>query len=515
MRMQSLKEFSIYTKKTLSVRDTYALRANAEALGVTKMLLTENAGANIANELLHKHKNDTILVVSGCGNKGAIGLSVARHLLERAKSVEVVLLCKPEEITDKELKANYDILSKLIHIESRPDSNALARKVRGADVVIDAIVGIGLHGRPDSCLSAAIGIINKYSKHTVSIDIPSGINPDTGLPNVASIKAQRLYVLYKSKPFLITREYAQNVEIIDMGFPYIGELLTGPGDVMLATEARAIDANKYTSGGVLIVGGSKDYKGAPLLTSYGAINAFSALYVGTGYVTVAMPRSIAEKVIIPNLIVKGFSGDSLKREDISGLGEIKHDVMIIGPGLAQDEESLKNIIELIRSESAKKKGVIIDATAIKAVAQNKNVLGKNVIITPHDGEFGYLTGKSLKGAGLDRRAYAAIEFAKAYKCTVVLKGHETIITNGELLKINMAETPTLATMGSGDVLAGIIGSYFASHKDPFESAVAGVYVHSKIGEILYKEKGLHITSNDVINKIPEVLKEFDRIGFNR
>jgi len=510
--MQSLKEFSIYTKSTISARDTYALRASAESFGVTKNMLAENAGANIATELLHKHKNDSILVVSGTGNKGAIGLSVARHLLEYVKHIEVAILCKPEAIKEDVLKRNYDILSKLMVIETVEEESKLKRMVKKADVVIDAIIGVGLKGRPDRYISNAINIINKYGKFIVSIDIPSGINPDTGLPNIASIKAHVLYSLYKDKPFAITRAYAHNIYIIDLGLPFSVELLTGPGDIMLATEPHLIDANKYTNGSVLIVGGSADYAGAPLLVAYGTINALSALYSGAGYATVVMPSSlISRSSIPPNIIARGLSGDFIKKEDIPKLESIRHDVIVIGPGLSTSNESLENIAELIKSETAKGKSIILDATAIKAVAGNKSLLGKNIIITPHDGEFGYLTNTVMKNMPLEKRIYAAIDFAKSYKCVVVLKGHETIITNGSLLKINVSSTPVLATMGTGDVLAGIIASYLSVHKDPFESAVAGVYAHSMIGDAVYKEKGLHATASDIIAKIPETLKIYDKI----
>ncbi|MEM0149996.1 MAG: NAD(P)H-hydrate epimerase, partial [Candidatus Micrarchaeaceae archaeon] len=377
--MQSLKEFSIYTKSAIGTRDTYALRESAAALGITKNMLAENAGANIAAELLHKHKNDSILVVAGSGNKGAIGLSVARHLMAYVKHIDVAMLCKPEEIKESVLKTNYSILSKLMDIHAIDDEKKLKALVKKADVVVDAIIGVGLKGRPNQCVSSAINIINKYSRHTVSIDIPSGIDPDTGLPNIASIKAHVLYVLYKNKPFTITRAYAQNVYIIDVGLPFSSELLAGPGDIMLATEPRLLTANKYTNGSVLVVGGSVAYAGAPLLAAYGTANALSALYGGAGYATVAMPSSLVARANAPpNIIVRGFEGDVLSKKDILKLGEVRHDVIVIGPGLSNDNESIGSIIELAKSESERGRGVILDATAIKAFAGSKSSLLKNM-----------------------------------------------------------------------------------------------------------------------------------------
>ncbi len=509
--MQSLKEFSIYTKKTITARDTYALRANAEAMGMSKAMLAENAGANIAAALLLNHKNQRVLVVCGCGNKGAIGLSVARHLLDHVSHIDVAI-CNPEELKEPVTKLNYEILQKFTEIKAIEDPEKLKPMIKNADVVVDAIVGVGLRGRPDKRIASAINAINKYSKYTAAIDIPSGIDPDTGMPNIASIKADMLYTLHKEKPFSNTRAYAKNVSVVDIGMPYATELIAGPGDVMLATEPRAINSNKYTNGSVLVIGGSSDYAGAPMLAAYGTLNALSALYTGAGYVTVVMPSMLRGKANVPPaLIVRSFLGKELSDADIPKLEDIRHDVAVIGPGLSSSKESMRSIIGLVKSETARGKFVILDATAIKAVAQSKSVLGKNIIITPHDGEFSYLAGKNLKGATLEMRIHNAIDFAKSYRCIVVLKGHETIVTDGNLLKINIAETPVLATVGTGDVLSGIIASYLSVHKQPLESAVAGVYVHSQIGNAAFKEMGLHVTADDIISRIPEVLKKFDSI----
>ncbi|MGC9190743.1 MAG: NAD(P)H-hydrate dehydratase [Candidatus Micrarchaeia archaeon] len=511
--MQSLKEFSIYTRSTIDSKYTYALLANAEAMGLSKLLLNENAGSNIAHELLHKHKNDSILVVCGCGGNGSIGISVARHLFEYVPSLDIALLCDGSEIKSNEARTNLEIMRKLTNIvEIKGDMEKLKAMVKKADVVIDAIIGVGLRGRADKNLSNAIRVINDYAHYIVSVDLPSGLNADTGLPNKVCINANLTYMLYKPKPLSVTRSYVKNSIILDLGLPFSSELLAGPGDVMLATEPIAFNANKYTHGSVLIVGGSADYPGAPLLAAHSSMNAIASLYSGSGYVTVAAPSgSLKNEMVPPTLIVKEFGAREFSAEDIPRIADIRHDVAVIGPGLASTSKGFESIMKFIKSELARKKGVIIDAAAIKAISRNTSVLGKNCIVTPHDGEFKSLTGVNLKNAPLEKRIYAAIDFAKSYKCTIVLKGHETIITDGSLLKVNVAASPALATMGTGDVLSGIIASYFAAHNNAFESAVAGVYVHSLIGDELYKEKGVHITAEDVIAKIPSVLKRFDVI----
>jgi NAD(P)H-hydrate epimerase len=162
-------------------------------------------------------------------------------------------------------------------VEIKGDMENLKAMVKKADVVIDAIIGVGLHGRPDKNISDAIRIVNNYAHYIISIDLPSGLNADTGLPNKACINANLTYMLYKPKPLSVTRSYVKNSIILDLGLPFSSELLAGPGDVMLATEPIAFNANKYTHGSVLIVGGSLDFAGAPLLTANSSMNAKESL----------------------------------------------------------------------------------------------------------------------------------------------------------------------------------------------------------------------------------------------
>ncbi|HUC38555.1 MAG TPA: NAD(P)H-hydrate dehydratase [Candidatus Acidoferrum sp.] len=290
-------------------------------------------------------------------------------------------------------------------------------------------------------------------------------------------------------------------------------LLTTDSDIRRAVEPISQHSSKKSHGSVLIVGGSEEYFDAPLLAAYAANNATAALRTWSGYVTIIAPRNAAQiaRGLSISLIVKDSKGPHITSKDLALVERTLHDTLVIGPGFTDSNESAEAALKIVANETKAGKTILVDATALPAFSKRRTLLGSNTIITPHYGEFKKLTGIDLKDARLSARISAATSFASECGCTLVLKGHETIITNGSSLKINISKTPALATMGTGDVLSGIIASYAALHKNPFESAVAGVRTHSLIGDLLFKRKGMHIIAKDVIDAIPDVLKRFDVI----
>lgn len=508
--MQSLKEFVGYTKKTLSIQDTYALRENAACLGIGETALVEAAGFAIAEEIKRTHEVEDVTVVCGSGGKGAIGLATARHLLSRY-DVNALFVGDSSKIKNESTRFNFDMLSEMIEVEQIGGAGAesMQKNIAGSELVIDALIGCGMRGRLSSLLISAIREINKSGRHIISVDIPSGIDGNTGMPNLAYVKANHTYCLHKIKSGLEKSKVVGEVSVIDIGIPFSAELLTGPGDIMLATEPRLIHSNKMSHGRVLILGGT-EYRGAAMLAGFGASNALAALLVGVGYVTVCLPEAATEiargKANAPIFVSADWDDVDRLVAEVSG---IKHDVLVIGPGV--DAKHRSAIAGLLKAESAAGKRIVIDAGAIKAVAAQKHLIGRNMVLTPHDGEFRALSGFNTKDANTNERIKKAISFAKKCGAIIVLKGNSTVITDGALLKVNKAKTPALSTMGTGDVLSGIIAAYAAVHRNLFEASSAGVYAHSRIGDLLYAQKGLHITADDLVASIPELLKRFDRI----
>jgi len=516
-KMQKLKEFVLYTKKYLSIDDAYAVMANAKAMGINERSMVETAGAAIAENLSRKHRNDRITFVCGPGGKGAIGMAAARHLMDIA-DVQLAFLGNPDDIHSDSLKFNYRIAESIVDIEVI-DSEGIGKlrsMLKKSDDVVDAIIGIGMHGRLSETMSRAIRAINDSNKYVISIDVPSGVNGDTGSKNINAVAPDMLFAIHKMKSFLEKGKSDYSVNILNTGIPTSVELMTGPGDVMLATKPRFINANKYEHGTVAVLGGSSDYRGAPMLSGMAAEHALAALKTGSGYVTVISPEDslVNEQRPMPELILKTISKKRFSAEDIAEIKSVRHEAMVIGPGIKEDYFDYKGFSELLAYEKSASKWIVADAAALKMLSRYKNLIGSNMVLTPHTGEFKHLCGIDLSKRDLNSKIYTAIDFAKTYGCTLVLKGNDTIITDGTRLKINKAESPTLSTMGTGDVLAGIIASYISINKGSlFESAAAGVYVHTQIGEMLNEEMGLHATAYDVAVSIPRIIKEFDRISY--
>ncbi|MGC8537408.1 MAG: NAD(P)H-hydrate dehydratase [Candidatus Micrarchaeia archaeon] len=512
--MQSLKEFTIYTHKYLSKRRAYALLANAEALGFEENIMTENAGSAMAEYLMRSRKGDNFLILCGIGGKGAVGMALARHLYNYA-NVRVAIIGSISEMHRKAALFNHKILSDMMDIDliGEGNINALKKYLSKSDTVIDAMIGIGLRGRLTGLVRDTIKMVNEAKKDVISIDIPSGVDPDTGTMNVIHIKPMAILALHKIKKGIAKNSAMQGINTIDIGVPISAEILSGPGDVALATEPTYLYANKYSRGSVLVIGGSKDYHGAPVLAARAADTAMAALRSGSGYVTVAVPKQIEmlARQQSPGIIVKGFE----ESPELEGVTEIihstKHTAMVLGPGIASLKYSYKKLMAIIKYERELGNRMVIDAGAMRALTKYQNLIRNDMILTPHYGEYKSISGTDLSKETLHNKVMSALDFAKRYNCVLVLKGNETIITNGDLLKINIAKTPALATMGTGDVLSGMIGSYAATHADSFESAVAAVYAHSAIGDALYAEKGSHIIAQDIIDYMPSELKRYDTI----
>ncbi|MEM0146836.1 MAG: NAD(P)H-hydrate dehydratase [Candidatus Micrarchaeaceae archaeon] len=510
--MQDLKWFASFTKRALGSRDMKAIELDAEALGISSVQLMENAGAAVARFIDKKFaKSKKILILCGTGNNGGDGFTTARHL-ENKHEVTVAILGNREEIRSLPSILNLRAIegSKFIDIiyNAYSEAGALVKK---SDVIIDAVFGTGFHGDLPDNIKKIARIVERSNKPVVAVDLPSGVDADGGASKNA-FKANYTITFHKPKIGLLNYAYAGTVEVADIGICAEAELYTGPGELQKAATPRRKAGNKYSNGRILIVSGNAEYSGAPSLAADAAYNTLASLRIGSGYAVLLVPERIKDiaRQTSPNLIVKsmGISRIGEGSADLAYAELEKADAIAIGPGIGKDADTLDVAAKIIRKAMSLKKKVVIDADAIDAVSM-LGVLNSNIAITPHDGEFESLYGIK-PGEKLKERASAAIMLAKKLNANVVLKGHTTIITNGHFLRINEAKTSALATMGSGDVLTGIIAGYAATGTDIFDACAAGVYLHSHIGDSLAMEKGLHILATDVVERIPYIMKSFDK-----
>lgn len=280
-----------------------------------------------------------------------------------------------------------------------------------------------------------------------------------------------------------------------------------------AIKGRDPYSSKTKNGRLLIIGGSETYHGAPALAANAAYNSLAALRSGTGYVTVYVPRGIlnVERGVSPNNIIRPLSGNHLNLNDFKMLANSinKVDCVVIGNGMGREADSLKCASKLINYAIKNSKNIIIDADGIYAIWKYAKQLNKCALLTPNEKEFGLFYRKEVSEKDINSRMEAAKAIARKLNCNLLLKGHNTVITDGKDSRVVRAKSAALATMGSGDVLAGLIGG-FASRGNIFDSAVAAAYVHAAIGDSLHKKEGNHIIASDVVDCIPFILKKFEK-----
>ena len=264
------------------------------------------------------------------------------------------------------------------------------------------------------------------------------------------------------------------------------------------------------------MGGSSRFHGAPVLATGAAYATLAALRTGAGYAVMCVPRSIVNtaRILSPNLIVVPLSGSNIDTRDIRQLKEeaAKADVVVVGPGMGRNTGSLRAAGTFAKSCIALGKKLILDADALR-IGIGKIKLNKDVLLTPNESEFFFLTGRGMDGKGIDARAKAATDTAKALHCVVLLKGHETIVSDGASAKVVRAKTAALATMGTGDVLSGVVAGFAARGNSVFDAAVAGAYAQAALGDMLYRLKGYHLLASDMVEQIPRLLKPFDRTTY--
>lgn len=284
-------------------------------------------------------------------------------------------------------------------------------------------------------------------------------------------------------------------------------LFSRPSDVKRVVKPRNAYSHKRDFGYVLIVGGSDVYSGAPALAGMAGLRA------GAGLVSIAAPKGVAGTIraYSPNLIVHSLSDDVITVEDAQKINELlgMSDAIVLGPGIGLNLRTQPAIIEIIKAVTKRKKPMLIDADAIRVLHERLEVLrGGRIILTPHVGEFEAISGIQMPPRWQER-VPLCVEFAKRNSCVLLMKGHDTIITDGNQVRVNGTGNPGMATAGAGDVLSGIIGAFLAQKADPFFAAVAGAYVHGLAGDHACRRSGFHIVASDLIDMLPTVLRRYD------
>jgi NAD(P)H-hydrate epimerase len=501
--------------------DDYAINT----LGVPGMALMENAAVQIFSEVneksSHLNKREKVGIVCGKGNNGGDGFASARHLLNNGFSVTVLHVGSESEMSPDCL-ANYKILSNMAkedvsvvikQYESEKDLSC----IDDSDIILDALLGSGSSGELKEPYNSIVTALNKIYSFKVAVDIPTGLNADTGFTETV-FNADLTVTLGEYKKGLFFGDgYACSGEIvkgdIGVGFSFFdrfdtNEYLIEPEDVLDCLPKKKKNINKYSSGKILTIAGSGAFPGAAMLTSR------AELKTGAGASILCFPKSLRKLIFkkASEFVVNGYDDEKkefLTKDNIKEFGKKLEwaNVVAIGPGLGREPETQEAVLEIIKSGKAKR--MVIDADAVFALNDNryKSLNLKDFILTPHQGEFANLIGIDVQDLKKDILMYGK-KFAVDTGSYLVLKGAPTIVFTpaGEAL-INSTGNAGMAKFGTGDVLTGTIAGLFSQIKNPEKAAIAGVYLHSLAADLLlrkYTEFGY--TAEDIINKLPGAIK---------
>lgn len=461
-------------------KETKRIDLNAKFFGIDTLLLMENAGRGIAEECKNFNK---ILIFCGTGNNGGDGLCAARHLLAEGKQVLVYSL---KGSRTYENQKNFDILKNFCEIKIIEDSSDINKNKEeilkfNPDVVIEALIGVGIHGKLKPLIKSIIKFANELDCYKIAVDVPAG-------DDEIKFNADKIISFEIKK--------TENSIVKKIGIPNKIYSMCGVGDFLTSLKKYKGDEHKGYFGKVLVIGGSKEYVGAPYLTAKAAQKFCDLTYIIT-------PKFVQNRIFDPTLIF-------IPCEDEEYLQNLnvdykKFDCVIIGNGISLhvDKYLLKDIIE-------KSRKIVIDADALKII--NVENLNEKCIITPHLGEFKALFNIDLYNENIENKAKVVKNLAKQYNTTIVLKGKVDIIANAEKLKFNNKDCIRLTVGGTGDVLAGVIGGIYAQNDNAFESACAGTFLNGFAGEILFK-KNQNFDAFQLIETIPDAIKickEFEK-----
>jgi len=503
-------------------------RAAVEDYGILGLVLMENAGRRVVEVIegvLGSLSDKSITVFVGKGNNGGDGLVAARHLLNAGARVKVLSLAPPEEFSG-DAKINLNIWRKMeqkVYFIHQVDGINIVRLVLlNTDLIVDAIYGTGFRGEIDERVGRIIEVLNGSGKPIVAVDIPSGLEADTGRVKGPCIRAAHTVTFGLPKLGLILEpgaEYAGRLHVADISIPPVLVEKSAPPRFLVTPQlvgewlpVRPSGAHKGDFGRVLVVAGSRGMTGAACLAGEGALRA------GAGLVTVAVPESLHDilevkltEVMTAPLADNGRGALSVKaRPQIQELLK-KADVLAIGPGLSAVTEVAALVRELLGHVRVP---LVLDADALNVLAGSPEVLRRlqvPAVITPHPGEMARLLGITVKEVQEDRLAVAA-RAASSFNVTVLLKGARSVVASPDgAVYINSTGNPGMASGGTGDVLTGAVAALLAQGLDPARAAAAAAFLHGLAGDLAAAQKGfMGLTAGDVLEFLPAAAREISR-----
>lgn len=470
-------------------------RAAIEECGIPARLLMENAGRAAALAVRRRYPDARRpLVVCGAGNNGGDGFVLARVLAEWNSDVRpVVVALGDDNRRSPESRSNLDLcLRARIDVTVPASEKDIALLGSDCDLAIDAVFGIGLSRAIDGAIAETFSTLRERGAPIIALDVPSGRCATTGAALGTPVEADCVVTFGLPKLGLALWPAPESIWVADIGLPWsvvsdahLRQHVWTDAAARARLPRRPSSGHKGTFGHLLVVGGSEGKTGAACLAAEGALRA------GAGLVTATAPRTLhavyesklTEAMTLPldDAEVPGAHTEAALA-DLRGALEAR-DCAVVGPGLG-DHPATARLLERLLPDLARP--VVVDADGLNAFAGRPESLGASGarVLTPHPGEMGRLLGRPSADVQRDRVG-CALELAKRARAVVVLKGARTVVAErGGAVRVNPTGGPALATGGTGDVLAGVIGALLAQGLDPFDAGSLGAYLHGRAGDAL-------------------------------
>ncbi len=503
----------------------------AEQSGVPSIVLMENAALRLAEVVQQHFELDPpkrIVVVCGKGNNGGDGLALARHLHNIGFAVQAFLLADPNELKG-DAAVNFRAATHLgVPVQPLPSAehlHHLVEPLRHADLVVDALLGTGIAGEVRGIYADAISLLNEHAPRILAVDVPSGINSDTGEVCGIAVRADATVTLGAIKLGLMlfpAADYVGDLFVGSLGIPEtlfaslnIRRFVTTHELVAQALPPRHPNSHKGNYGRVLIVGGALGMTGAALLAGKAALRS------GAGLVQVALPKSLNLAAEAAALEVMSFplpetDAGTIAPEALSALTPRLDwaDVIAVGCGISRHERTQTFVRQLVAQVD---KPTVIDADGLMALVGHTDLLRKRqalTVLTPHPGEMAALLKTTTEAVQRDRVGIA-LHAAETFHAIVVLKGARTIVAAPDgALFVNLTGNAGMATGGTGDVLTGMVASLLAQTLcrslavTPTEAVAAAVFLHGLAGDIASWEKGeTALVAGDLLEHLPRAILE--------
>lgn len=480
-------------------------------LGASESLLMENAGGAAAQYILQSFPKCSLAVVLvGPGNNGGDGCVVARHLLTAGWNVTILSVLAEENFKgiNDENKRRTSLCGASFLFSANLDDETILSVLEKTHVVIDGLLGTGSQGTPRGEVARLIRLSSVASR-VVALDLPSGVDPKSGKIGSDAVSAVMTLTMIAPKTglaFAPGRNCSGNIIVVNIGFPPPADMIPcveslTEGDASALLPELHPNIHKGERGGILVVGGCEEYRGAPILALRGALRSGGGLAVlfSDEIVCTACSSLLPEAIVLSGL----FSLPDAHIEEILEQWEDRIDCLVLGPGLGRAESAGQIVVRVF---TRWRKKIIVDGDGLFWLGHfGPDILsGKNVLLTPHEGEASRLLCVSPEAVRQERLS-SARALAKRWG-TVLLKGQDTIVDDGTRSCVVSEGNRTLAIPGSGDVLSGIVGALAAAGMTLFESAVLGAMIHGKSGRLLSEKQGCDgVLASELADEIPQIL----------